>query len=58
MVLPFARDYGSRARKLTGKFSNDFEVVSVCCNITEITKNDIGVIPIEGASALVCNLIG
>jgi len=49
------REYGE---KIDGELSNDFEVVSVCCNITGITKDDIGVTPIKDASELACNLGG
>jgi len=49
------REYGEKIDK---ELSNDFEVVSVCCNISEISKDDIGVTPIEDASELACNPIG
>ena len=49
------REYGE---KIDRELSNDFEVVSVCCNISGISKDDIGVTPIEDGSELACNPIG
>lgn len=40
------------------ELSDDFEVVSVCCNISGVTKGDIDATPIKDASELACNPIG
>lgn len=49
------RQYGEEVDK---ELSKDFEVVSVCCNVRGITKEDLKVKPVSTGSEPACNPIG